>query len=105
MAIGRTHPTLRCLDSDSDSDFELPRRPSIIGRELSSLRNSCKRVKRSMAKITFTKARFLVGQSFIATEGLGPRLHDSVLVFAAEKPSKAAVRWQETFSRDSIFGD
>ena len=46
------------LDSGSDSDFELPRRPSLVARGLSSLRRSCRRVTRSMAKITFTKAGF-----------------------------------------------
>ena len=46
------------LDSDSDSDFELPRRPSLVARGLSSLRRSCRRVTTSMAKITFTKASF-----------------------------------------------
>ena len=47
------------LDSDSDSDFELPRRPSFIARGLSSLRSSCRRVTGSITgKITFTKAGF-----------------------------------------------
>ena len=52
-------------DSDSDSDFELPRRPSFVARGLSSLRRSCRRVTRSMAKISFTKAGF---QSFLRLE-------------------------------------
>ena len=52
-------------DSDSYSDFELPRRPSFVARGLSSLRRSCRRVTRSMAKISFTKAGF---QSFLRLE-------------------------------------
>ena len=54
------------LDSGSDSDFELPRRPSLVARGLSSLRRSCKRVTRSMAKITIdlTKAGFQSSYDF-----------------------------------------
>ena len=48
------------LDSDTDSDFELPRRPSLVAKGFSSFRRSCRKVTRSMAKITFTKAGFKV---------------------------------------------
>ena len=58
MIIWSEFRLINFLDSDSDSDFELPRRPSLVARGFSSLRRSCRKVTRSMAKITFTKAGF-----------------------------------------------